>query len=380
VDEIVANDQTIVYCLHPSIGHLGIFVSGSVANKEHSELFCALDLIDVLPPGLYEAKIEDFAPDSPHSELIEGRYLVRFERRTIDDILALDDGRADEQPFEVVRRVAEINQHVYDTFASPVVRAMANESTAEAIRATHPSRLERSLFTDGNPWMQWIAAMAPAVREARKPVSPDNPFLAMQQAMSDQIVRSLDQYRDARDAWQERMFESIYATPWLPALLGMTTTPKRPESPAVTALRKEVADLRRREAEREIGTGTALDAFLRVLSYVTQGRSAIEERPFNLLRKLARENPPEKRITLAQFKDAVRRQSYIVSLDPEGAIRVLPDLVPDMKERRRIMVLAHRVLTVGGPLDAEWLARYREVADAFGTDHGNGKATQEPEA
>jgi len=380
VDELVANDQTIVYCLHPSIGHLGIFVSGSVANKEHSELFSALDLIDVLPPGLYEAKIEDVAPDAPHRDLLEGRYLVRFERRTIDDILALDDGRADEQPFEVVRRVAEINQHLYDTFASPVVRALSNETTAEAVRASHPSRLERSLASDTNPWMQWVAAMAPAVREARQPVSPDNPFLAMQQAVSDQIVRSLDQYRDARDAWQERTFEALYANPWLPAMLGMTDRPKRVESPAISALRKEVAELRQREALRHIGSGTSLDAFLRILSYVTQGRSAIEERPFNLLRKLARENPPEKRITLAQFKDAVRRQSYVVSLDPDAALKALPDIVPDMKERRRIMVLAHRVLTVGGPLDDEWLARYREVAEVLGTDHGNGRASPQAEA
>lgn len=381
VDEIVANDQTIVYCLHPSIGHLGIFVSGSVANREHSELFCALDLIDVLPPGLYEAKIEDVAPDAPHTDLIEGRYLVRFERRTIDDILALDDGRDDEKPFEVVRRVAEVNQHLYDTFASPLIRAMSNETTAEAIRAIHPSRLERSLASDNNPWMQWVAAMAPAVRDARQPVSPDNPFLAVQNAVSEQIVRSLDQYRDARDAWQESLFTSIYATPWLPALFGMSPSPnKRAESPAIAALRKEVAELRQREAEQQIGKGTSLDAFLRVLAYVTQGRSAIEERPFNLLRKLARENPPEKRITLAQFKDAVRRQSYIVSHDPEGALQALPQLAEDMKERRRIMVLAHRVLTVGGPLDADWLARYREVAEVLGTDHGNGKAAQDAEA
>ena len=380
VDEIVANEQTIVYCLHPSIGHLGIFVSGSVANREHSELFCALDLIDVLPPGLYEAKIEDVAPDAPHRDLLEGRYLVRFERRTIDDILALDDGRDDEQPFEVVRRVAEVNQHLYDTFASPVVRAMSNETTAEAIRAVHPSRLERSMASDNNPFMQWIAAMAPVVRDARQPVSPDNPFLLMQQAMSEQIVRTLDQYRDARDAWQERMFESIYAAPWLPALLGMTTSPKRAESPAITALRKEVAELRQREAQQQIGVGTSLDAFLRILAYVTQGRSAIEERPFNLLRKLARENPPEKRITLAQFKDAVRRQSYIVSLDPQGALQALPQLVEDMKERRRIMVLVHRVLTVGGPLTDDWLARYREVAEVLGPDHGNDKAAQPEQA
>jgi len=379
VDEIVANQQTIVYCLHPSIGHLGIFVSASVANREHTELFCALDLIDVLPPGLYEAKIEDVAPGTSHRDLIEGRYLVRFERRTIDDILALDDGRDDERPFEVVRRVAEINQHLYDTYASPFVRAAATEVTAEAIRETHPSRMERKLASDTNPLMAWVGALAPMVREHRQPVSADNPFMAMQTAMSDQIVTMLNQYRDVRDAWQEQWFESLYATPWLPAMLGMETTARRAESPAIHALRAEVAELRKREALAHVGEGTALDAFTRILAYVTEGKSAIEERPFNLLRKLARENPPEKRVTLAQFKDAVWRQSYVVSLDAAAALQALPALVPDMKERRRVMVLAHRVLTVGGPLDEDWLARYRQVAAVLGADHSS-PATRDAEA
>ena len=35
VDEIIANGQTIIYSLHQSIGHLGIFVSAKVARKEH---------------------------------------------------------------------------------------------------------------------------------------------------------------------------------------------------------------------------------------------------------------------------------------------------------------------------------------------------------
>jgi poly(3-hydroxyalkanoate) synthetase len=37
VEEIVVGGQTIIYSLHPTIGHLGIFVSGKVAAKEHSE-------------------------------------------------------------------------------------------------------------------------------------------------------------------------------------------------------------------------------------------------------------------------------------------------------------------------------------------------------
>ena len=51
VDEIRACGQTIVYCLHEKVGHLGIFVSAKVAGREHSEIISAIDMIDILPPG-----------------------------------------------------------------------------------------------------------------------------------------------------------------------------------------------------------------------------------------------------------------------------------------------------------------------------------------
>lgn len=49
-DDIRAWGQTIVYTVHDHIGHLGIFVSGQVARKEHDEFAHNIDLIDVLPP------------------------------------------------------------------------------------------------------------------------------------------------------------------------------------------------------------------------------------------------------------------------------------------------------------------------------------------
>jgi hypothetical protein len=76
--------------VHESIGHLGIFVSGSVAKKEHDEFASNIDLIDVLPPGLYEAVITPKEAASPSDDdLVGGDYLVRFETRTLDDIRAL---------------------------------------------------------------------------------------------------------------------------------------------------------------------------------------------------------------------------------------------------------------------------------------------------
>ena len=80
VEDIQANGQTIVYAIHESIGHLGIFVSGSVATKEHDQFASDIDLIDVLPPGLYEAVMTPKHPDEDDADLIGGDYLVRLRR------------------------------------------------------------------------------------------------------------------------------------------------------------------------------------------------------------------------------------------------------------------------------------------------------------
>src|SRR5258707_12177488 len=89
VDEIRAFGQTIVYPVHESVGPLGIFVSGGVAKKEHAEFSSNIDLIDVLPPGLYEATFEARGADTAHDELVVGQWVMRCEARTLDHILAM---------------------------------------------------------------------------------------------------------------------------------------------------------------------------------------------------------------------------------------------------------------------------------------------------
>jgi hypothetical protein len=207
VDEIRLNEQTIVYCLHEKIGHLGIFVSAGVAQRETSELARALELVDTLPPGLYEAVIQDTTPDMPGLAYVEGRYLIQFVPRTTDDILALDDGRQDERAFEVAKRVAQINQQLYDRFGSPLFKAMSNEPTARWQRKTNPARAERWLISNANPAMAWVKWMADLVRAQCQPVAEDNPLLKAERDMSARIERSLDQVRDVRDEMSERMFQ-----------------------------------------------------------------------------------------------------------------------------------------------------------------------------
>ena len=58
-EEIKARGQVIVGLMHEDIGHLGIFVSGKVAKKEHAQIVSVLESIEALPPGLYGMQIAE---------------------------------------------------------------------------------------------------------------------------------------------------------------------------------------------------------------------------------------------------------------------------------------------------------------------------------
>ena len=85
VDEIRLCGQTIVYSVHESVGHLGIFVSGGVARKQYGEFANNIDLIDVLPPGLYEAVFEEKSAETANPEFAPREWVMRCEVRTLDD-------------------------------------------------------------------------------------------------------------------------------------------------------------------------------------------------------------------------------------------------------------------------------------------------------
>ena len=116
-------------------GHLGIFVSGGVARKEHSEFSSNIDLIDMLPPGLYEAVFEPRPGDAVNPDLATGDWIMRCEARTLDDIRAFGGNDADdERRFATAARVSEINLALYRTFAQPFVRALVTPQMAELMQ------------------------------------------------------------------------------------------------------------------------------------------------------------------------------------------------------------------------------------------------------
>jgi uncharacterized protein DUF3141 len=164
-EEIKARGQVIVGLLHEDIGHLGIFVSGKVARKEHAQIVSVLESIESLPAGLYGMQISErrSAAGTP-------QYDVQFVERRLEDIVAKLNRfkRADEKPFEAVEAVSEFNQRAYELFARPLVQAMSTEPAAKLMRAFHPLRWQRWAVSNAfNPWLGWLGPAADAVRAQR---------------------------------------------------------------------------------------------------------------------------------------------------------------------------------------------------------------------
>src|SRR5579871_6116631 len=232
VDEIRYYGQTIVYTVHETVGHLGIFVSGGVAKKEHAEFSSNIDLIDVLPPGLYEATFEARGNETVNDDLAVGQWVMRCEARTLDDIRAMGgNSPEDERRFETAKRVSEMNLAAYQRYLQPLVKSVVTPQMAEMMRNWHPLRLQYEVFSSENPWMKTVENTANRVREERKPVTKDNPFLAFQERVSRQIVSTFDRWRDSQEALSEAMFLTVYGSPVLQAAVGVnphsTPSPRR---------------------------------------------------------------------------------------------------------------------------------------------------------
>lgn len=367
-EDIRDNEQTIIYCLHNKVGHLGIFVSAGIANREHSEFASALDLIDVLAPGLYEAIIEDVAPGTPGQEYIKGRYIIRFEAREVADILALDDGREDEQAFEVVRRVSEINQGVYNRFISPALQAVSSEASAQCQRQLNPARLERTLISPLNPWLSWLKPAAEYVRAHRHPVSADNPLWRLQEQWSGWMAQSLDRYRDLRDAATEHCFKAVYESPWLASAVGVQPAREARAARCDSWEKRERLQLKRQTLDPAYETGTLADGFVRLLTYVAIGRGIIDERPFNAIRRIMRDIRHEYPLTLMQLKEIARKQVFLVRLDEARALAGLPKLLQEEHRRRQAWQLAHELLALSGDIAPEQQQRLDQVAHALQLD------------
>lgn len=341
--------RTIVFLKHASVGHLGIFVSGAVARREHRELLDASEAIALLAPGLYEMIIEDVLVTNES----EPSYEVYFERRRITDILSDDNSereRDDEREFAMVNQVSQFNSTLYESFVRPWMIPVMNEHSAEMIRKAHPFRMQQYFHSSLNPIFSWLAGSAPVVRANRQPVSPNNPLLAWQENFSNLVETQLNAFRDVRDASQEMKFHAVYGG--LATLTGM-------QKPDTQQSESQLEDQNVTEHLRQSLTqGGGLEALSRILLLLGHESGKFSKDRVQQMAEKSRSLMKEFDMDFGNIRETIDQQGLLVFALPAESLSTLPQLLVDNEKRKvlleTVMALVPELLIAEGAVGELW--------------------------
>ena len=330
-EEIKANGQTIVGLLHEDIGHLGIFVSGKVAKKEHAQIVEVLKYIQQLPPGLYGMHIDEHADADG-----EVSYEVTLRERKVEDLRPLQKyDRVDEKPFQAVAALSELCERAYSLLARPV-RARDDARVVRQGAARFPSAARPVLGDVGQepvPVAAGARGRAGAARAAGR-AARTTTTCAPRRSPPSSSSASLDLYRDLRDAASEAAFFEVYGN-----MLSLQMAEEREE-----IRRKGKFDPRSIPAVREVldtlEEGSAVEGLARIAMLISKAGSG--HRRLSQMQKTREILSPEGEIAHLS-EDARRRllqeETIVVEFEPERAKRSLPRLLKSAPDRRRAHAL-----------------------------------------
>jgi pimeloyl-ACP methyl ester carboxylesterase len=333
--EIRVRGQRILYMVHEKVGHLGIFVSSSVARKEHAEMTSTLKTIEALTPGLYEMKIDETAGDEGNEH-----FYVSFHDRTMQDILTtVENDREQENDFTTVARFSELGAQAYDLSLRPLVQSLVTQQSADALRDSHPSRVSRKLFSDANPVLALLQPAVDWARTERQTAQPDNPFLALERLVADSVTQCLDLVRDMRDAAYENTFLAIYGSPWM-RMLGQSG--RSDASPPDADKLRELQDVK--HALECIERGDHAAAVIRMLILLAGSRGSVRRDRLERSAQVLNSTQPFQSMGPERRAELIQQQSLIAEFEPQRALQTLPHLLKTEEERNKALAVVNHIL------------------------------------
>lgn len=205
-EELKRAGQRIVYLINPHVGHLGIFVSASVARLEHRAILQHLDRISALAPGLYEMKIDN---PTKNPDCKQEAYSVRFEERNVEELSFPENRPAFQRVAEVSAQLDEI----YSATLGKLVRATSTPLSAQLLEWLHPMRTSRLIFaTVFNPFSLLLTPLAGSIRQNRHPVPDMNPCKTVEFKAFATVASIIADVGRQRDLIYELWFEWLYGT------------------------------------------------------------------------------------------------------------------------------------------------------------------------
>lgn len=397
--ELEVCGQRIIYMIHDQVGHLGIFVSSKIANKEHTGMASVMDMIEILPPGLYEMKIE-----SEQGRDDDKTFSVGFDRRTFEDLSqAIGECRTDEKLFRAVHRSSKSQTRIYEQTLRPLIKTMSNETTAQLLRSMHPLRLQRSLWSSKNPIASAASTLNKAINPTNyapdtqtesesettsshpanagdqsrsnttvnygqvklpnvEPIAKDNVFLQIEKMFMDSVSMTLDFWGDLNGKLTENLFFGLWSMPWFREYGNKESSRRLLDKNSLRDLPK--VD----EALSKIAVGGYSEAVIRmlILGNIVADNN-IDRSQLLRLSEVLTQQAPFKELSSSKLAEIIENQTLMVRFDEEKSINTLKTLLKDKSERNEAL---QQVLYVIGdekvnlnPETIEMLNRIKRVLD-----------------
>lgn len=366
--EVEVCGQRIIYMIHDQVGHLGIFVSSKIANKEHTGMASVMDMIEILPPGLYEMKVEN---EQGSGE--EKTFSVDFERRTFENLSqAIGECRTDEKIFRAVHRSSKSQTRIYEQSLRPFIKSMTNETTAQLLRSMHPLRLQRSLWSSKNPLAMATSTLNKAINPTKytpynptsdtkteskatnshpadelnhnrvnttvnygqvklpsiEPIAQDNVFLQIEKMFMDSLSMTLDFWGDLNDKLSENIFFGIWSMPWFREYGNKESSRRLLDKNALRDLPK--VD----EVLAKIEEGGYSEAVIRmlILGNIVADNN-IDRKQLVRLTEVLTQHAPFKDLSSPKLAEIIENQTLMVRFDEAKSINTLKTLLKDKAQR-----------------------------------------------
>ena len=366
--EIEVCAQRIIYMIHDQVGHLGIFVSSKIANREHKGMASIMDMIEIIPPGLYEMRIE-----GEQGVGKDKTFSVDLKRRTFDDLSqAIGQYRTDEKIFRAIHRSSKSQTRIYEQSLRPIIKAMSNETSAQILRSLHPLRLQRSLWSRKNPMVSATSTLThtlnrflshtanDAVEENAipqdtntsqsntdnqtrstitqnygsvklpgiEPINQDNVFLKIEKMFMDSLSMTLDFWGDLQGKHTENMFFTLWSMPWLREYGNKESSRRLSNKNALRDLPKVDQVL------AKISQGGYSEAVIRMLILVNiVADNNIDRNKLVRLTEVITKQLPFKDLLNSNLAQIIENQTLMVRFDENQSMDTLKTLLKDKDER-----------------------------------------------
>ena len=112
-----------------------------------------------------------------------------------------------------------------------------------------------------------------------------------------------------------------------------------------------------------VGYAPAWFAALSTLEWARGG--SVDERTFELIRRIRSVSREMPRLTLAEFKALVREQYFMLLIDEEAALAAIPSMLPaSVEEREQALAVLRDILSARGEVTGEAASRLKRDRSA----------------